>query len=295
MAARHLLPLGVILAFFAGAAARAQVPAAAAPADARRYDPAPWWMRDPIIASVGRVELITPANRAGFSATFQSVQRELPAATREAAAKVRQLGQALAAFGADKVQVQITFSTRPLYEQYRDRTGTVQENQRADQSERYQVDAQVSVVVRDVSLLERVYATVLAAGPASTNPVYFSMEPTNETRSDLARRAVEDATRRGRQAAEAAGGHLGALRLIDPTDRACQTDVLVAGAPQSGPDNEAATTEYASRAMAPAPPPPPPPPPPPGNAVTPEQMQVPLQPPLMSLQDSVCVIFSLTG
>ena len=47
--------------------------------------------------------------------------------------------------------------------------------------------------------------------------------------------------------------------------------------------------------MAMAPPAPPPPPPPPGNAITPEQMQVPLQPPLMSLQDSVCVIFGLTG
>ena len=299
MAVQKILALGVSLALLAGAAAQAQVPAGAAPADARRYGPAPWWMRDPIIASTGRVELIIPANRAGFSATFQSVQRDLPAATREAAAKVRQLGQALAAFGPDKVQVQITFSTRPLYEQYRDRTGTVQENQRADQIERYQVDAQVTVLVRDVSLLERVYATVLAAGPVATNPVYFSLEPTNETRSDLARRAVEDATRRGRQAAEAAGGHLGALRLIDPTGRACQTDVLVAGAPQSGPDNEVATMEYgrASADASPAPPPPPPPPPPPGDrtGMTPEQMQVPLQPPLQSLQDSACVIFSLNS
>ena len=293
MRAQRVLLIGVLLAM-ACAAAQAQTAGAG---DSRRYDPAPWWARDPIIASVGRVELRTPANRAGFSATFQSVQHDLPAATREAAAKVRQLGQALAAYGADKVQVQITFSTRPLYEQYRDRTGTVQENQRSDQIERYQVDAQVTVLVLDVALLERVYATVLAAGPVQTNPVYFNLEPSNEMRSDMALRAVTDATRRGRQAAEAAGGHLGAVRLIDPTGRACETDVLVAGAPRSGPDTEPATVEYASRGVtAPASPPPPPPPPAPGaGTLTPEQMQVPLQPPMLSLTDSACVIFGLAG
>jgi uncharacterized protein YggE len=245
---------------------------------------------------VGRVRLQTPANQAGFGATFQSVQHDLPAATREAAAKVRDLGRALAAYGADKVQVQINFTTRPLYEQYRDRAGTVQENQRSDQIERYQVDATVTVRVLDLSLLERVYATVLAAGPVSTQPVYFTFEPSNEMRSDLSRRAVENAVQRGRQAAESAGAHLGAVRLIDPTGRACETDVLVAGAPRSGPDNEISdVVTTASRMNAPAMPPPPPPPPPPGSGATVEQMLVPLQPPLMTLDDSACVVFSISG
>ena len=297
MQSRSTFLFGVLLALSSTAIAQAQPAPASSVAD-RRYGPAPWWARDPIIASVGRVEVITPANRAGFSASFQSVQRELPAATREAAAKVRALGQALAAYGADKVQVQITFSTRPLYEQYRDRTGTVQENQRSDQIERYQVDAQVTVLVRDISVLERVYATVLAAGPVATNPVSFSLLPTNEMRSDMAQRAVVDATRRARQAAEATGGHLGAVRLIDPTGRACETDVLVAGAPRSGPDNEYATVEMRDGMMSrmspvSMAPPPPPPSDQGGSSLSPEQMQVPLTPPLQSLQDSACVIFGL--
>lgn len=198
-----------------------------------RYVPAPWWMRDPVIASVGHVRAEVPANRAAFSATFQTIERTPAEASRKAADQVRALSQALAAYGADAVRVETSLITRPLYEQYRDSDGVMRENTRADRIQRYQVDAVIGMTVRDVAVLERVYAAIMAAEPTSISEVGFRLEPDNEIRTWLADQAVRDAAARARSATEAAGASLGAARVIDPSGRACQTDVL-AGWPSYG-------------------------------------------------------------
>jgi len=112
-----------------------------------RYVPAPWWMRDPVIASLGYVRTEVAANRAGFSATFQSIDRSAADASRKAADQVRALSQALAAYGVDKVRVETGLTTRPLYDQYRDENGVLRDNARSDRIERYQADATVTVTV----------------------------------------------------------------------------------------------------------------------------------------------------
>lgn len=266
----------------------------------RAYDPAPWWMDKPIIASTGQVWTEVTANRANLSATYEAVDRDAAQAQRAAADKVRALGEALAAYGADQVRVETTFNIQPLYDQYRDRQGEVNENQRADKIERYQVIANVAVEVRDVRLTERVYATLMAAKPSSTRPVTFRLEPENETRTQMSKLAVADARRRALLATEAAGADLGAVRLIDPTGRACETDVLVAGAGRSYGGSVGAYRV--------APPPPPPPPmaaPALENVVVtaqrraaelglnPDAIRLPLNPPLQRLESSACVVFSL--
>jgi hypothetical protein len=91
---------------------------------------------------------------------------------------------------------------------------------------------------------------------------------------------------------------VGAVRLIDPTGRACQTDVLVAGAGRP----YAETPAY--RVAAPAPPPA-------SQGVEemvvtaarrarevgldPDAIRLPLQPPMQRLEASSCVVFSLAG
>lgn len=230
MTRRLPLALSLLAAAFAAAPALAQTPPATI---GERYVPSPWWMRDPVIASIGHVRVEVAANRANFSASFQVIERTAEEASRKAADQVRALSQALAAYGEDAVRVETTLSTRPLYEQYRDGDGVLRENARADRISRYQVDAVISVTVRDVDVLERVYATVLASRPNSVGRVSFSLEPGNEVRSWLADQAVRDAANRARGAAEGAGARLGPVRVIDPSGRACQTDVL-AGWPSYG-------------------------------------------------------------
>ena len=265
----------------------------------QQYVPAPWWMRDPVIASIGYVRVELQANRAGFNATFQVVDRSVAEASRKAADQVRALSQTLAAYGVEKVRVETSLTTQPLYDQYRDENGILRDNTRADRIERYQAQATVSLSVRDTALLERIYATVVASQPNSISQVYFSLEPDNVAKSNLAREAVRDAANRARAAAENAGATLGSVRVIDPTGRACQTDVL-AGWPSYGSGASQATTVSedvvmtGSRMMAMAPPPPPPPAP--GQAPSEAQIEaarLALQPPLQVLTDQACVVYGL--
>ena len=291
-------------------AAAVVVPGLAAPAMAQtppatigqQYVPAPWWMRDPVIASIGQVRVELEANRAGFSAGFQSIDRSVADASRKAADQIRALSQALAAYGVDKVRVETSLSTRPLYDQYRDEAGNLRDNVRADKIERYQADASVRITIRDVAVLERVYATVVASQPTSIGQVYFTLDPENAWKSNLAAEAMKDARRRAEAAAENAGATLGSVRVIDPTGRACQTDVLAgwpsyqaAGGQETSVDEVVVTSSRMNRSMAAAPPPPPPPPPgaPAPTEAAIEAARLALQPPLQTLNDSACVVYGL--
>lgn len=260
--------------------------------------PAPWWMSQPVIASLGNVRAEVPANRAQFGASFQAVDKTAAQASSKAVAKVRELSRALAAYGADRAQIETTLLTRPLYDQYKNKEGQVLENQRSDKIDAYEVTASLTIRVRDVALLERIYAAVLGASPTSVSPVSFEFVPGNELLTQMQGEAIKNAVRRARSATEAAGARLNGIRVIDPTGRACQTDVL-AGWPaydSGGAGAEDVSDSVRSR-MAPAPPPPAAPveaPPPPGGAMS-QDLQLTLQPPMRELADSACVVFAITG
>ena len=291
----------VLAALMLSAAAASPALAQTPPATiGQPYVPAPWWMRDPVIASIGYVRVELEANRAGFSATFQVVDRSVAEASRKAADQVRALSRTLAAYGVETVRVETSLTTQPLYDQYRDENGILRDNTRADRIERYQAQATVSLTVRDVRQLERIYATVVASQPNAISRVYFSLEPDNVAKSNLAAAAMRDARARAEAATEGAGATLGAVRVIDPTGRACQTDVL-AGWPSYGSgasqattvDSEIVVTGSRMTAMAP---PSPPPPPAPGEAPSEDQIEaarLALQPPLQVLTDQACVVYGL--
>ena len=171
-----------------------------------------------------RTEL--PSNRARFGVRFSAVERTAAAASTAAAKQARALDQSLAALGVDRVRLNTSFLTRPLYDQYRQKDGTLVDNQRADKIDSYEVTAGLTITVRDVAVLERAYRTAVAAKPTGIDPVRFSLEPDNATKTWLATEAVKDAARRARQAVEASGGRLGAPKVVDPSGGVCQTQVL---------------------------------------------------------------------
>ncbi len=167
MTKRIVIAAGALLMVASPAAA--QVP----PAElGQRFVPAPWWMREPVVASMGMVRTEIAANRASFNAQFSEVDKSAAEATRKAAARVRELDAALRAFGGERARVITTFSTQPLYDQYRDKTGNLQENQRADRIDRYQVQANLAFQVRDIGVLERAYARGLCC-KNSVGPRFF--------------------------------------------------------------------------------------------------------------------------
>jgi uncharacterized protein YggE len=280
----------------AAAPALAQTPPATI---GQQYVPAPWWMRDPVIASIGQVEVELPANRAGFSASFQALDRSAAEASRQAADQVRALSQALASYGTQSVQVTTDISTQPLYEQYRNADGELVDNERADKIQRYQARAMVNVNIRDIAVLERIYATILASQPASVSSVDFFLEPENTWKANLEAEAVKDSRRRALAAAENAGATLGAVRLIDPTSRACQTDVLFGQTSYRGNDDQQTRVEeivVTGSRVRPMTTPPAAPRPAAGQAPSEDAIaaaRVALQPPLRTITDTACVVYGL--
>lgn len=257
---------------------------------AQAFDPAPWWMDRPIIASTGLVQMKLVANRASFSTNFNSVAKTTTEATEQAVNKVKGLANQLAAFGVDKVRIETTFDLRPIYDQYRDKDGKLIDNERADKIEAYEATADISVEVYDVAVIEKVYGAAVAARPTYIDEVTFTLEPDNATKTELFGLAVADAAQRAKLAVEATGARLGAVKLIDPTGRACDTDVLVERAPRPSPVYESSQYSSTERKR---------------RAVTPTDSIVsdfdwtnpafPLQPPLLPLNAKACVVYSLGG
>jgi uncharacterized protein YggE len=289
------LALALLIAGLAAAPAVAQT--AAAPG-LRVYDVAPWWMDKPVIPSVGYVWTELPANRAEIAVTYRALDRDLAQATRAAAQKARAIAASIATYGPDKARVTTTFDVTPLYQQYRDKQGEKVENERADKIESYQVSANVEVEIRDTRLVEPIYALLMSGKPAQAGSVQFSLQEENETRTEMFKLAVADARRRAELGAQAAGARIGAVRVIDPSGRACQTDILLSGAARG------VTAEDAMR----VPPPPPPPAPSRSNVeelvvtaqrraqeagLNPEEFRLPVQAPMERLEATACVVYSL--
>ena len=272
------------------------------PGTSAAYDKAPWWMNQSVITQTGYVYAELPANRAQFSATFLAVDDTVEKAQAKAIQQTKALQQALEKLGRDAVRVNTGFSMRALYEQYRDKSGTRVEDQRGDKITGYQVSLNITLEVRDMAALEKAYALVLAASPTQTNPIYFSLEPTNEINTWLYSKAVADAHERAANAVTAAGGQLGAIKVIDPTGRACKTDILARNAPDLGESmqaNEVVVTGM-RRSMAP-PMAAPPPPPAPAEAMADvgvleaRALANPFiqTPPLQRLTETACVVYGV--
>lgn len=282
----------LLLLVLAATPALAQVP----PAElGSRFVPAPWWMREPVIASQGYVRTEVPANRARFGVRFSAVEKTAAEATTAATAKARALDQSLSALGVERVRLTTTLNTRPLYEQYREKDGTLVDNQRADKIDRYEVTVQLFVTVRDVAVLERVYRLAVAARPTAIDGVQFNLEPDNATKTWLQVEAARDARKRAQLSAEAAGARLGGTKVIDPTGGVCQTQVLagwpsyVGGREPTDVERPDVVVSGARMMAAPAPAPPPPP----SLEQQADNVQVTLQPPLNQLTASACVIYAL--
>lgn len=285
---KHALLLAALLA----TPAFAQTPPATI---GQPFIPAPWWMKDPVIASMGHVRTEVPANRARFAARFSVVGKTAAEATTAATARARELDAALAALGRERVRLTTSLATRPLYDQFRQKDGTLVDNARADMIEAYEVTAVLAVEVRDTEVLERAYRLAVAARPSAIDTPSFSLEPANELKTWLYEAAVKDAARRARLATAAAGSRLGAVKLIDPSGGVCETQVLAGWPHYAGmapPTDVSPPSEMARYADAPAPmvmaaPPPP------GLEKQAEAVQVTLQPPLYPLSAQACVIHGL--
>ena len=258
-------------------------------------------VRDAVAAfnALGGVGSIKVVGHASSRTANMPVERHLEVIFQKSQARANAVAQALIRAGvpADKVRIETRFTITPLYEQYREKNGQMVDNERADKIDRYQVSIEFMVEARDVRLVEPVYAILMSAKPSRSGSPIFRLEVSDDVRTEMFKLAVEDARKRAEQAAAAAGTRIGAVRLIDPTARGCETDELLAYARPANSDIVARPVPSPRMAMAPmskieelvvA-----------GNrraaeaGLRPEDLQLPVQPPLEQLTGKACVIYSL--
>jgi uncharacterized protein YggE len=178
-------------------------------------DVAPWWLGQPVSASMGNAERKVSVNRADLTVTFQGTGKTAAEASRLARGQASLLAQALATLGRDKVRLESSLSITPIYQRYKDKDGRLVDNERADKIESYAARAELSLEVFDLTIYRQVIAAANAAQPFNLGGTDFRVEPDNTMQAALLREALSDAATRARDAAEAAGGHLGPVKLID--------------------------------------------------------------------------------
>lgn len=199
--------------------------AAAAPAFAQAVDPdrivRPYWWDKPVIESLGRSMMEVQPNRATFTVAFVETDANSGKAMESAVARAKVATEAVKKIAGDRARAKTSVNVEPYYEQYRDKDGNIQTNDRADRVKGYEARAQITVTLTDIALAGRARAAALALGPQDSNPITFSLEQTVEMQRDAMKLAAQDARLRAEVAATAAGGRLGDVVVLQEGQGPC--------------------------------------------------------------------------
>jgi uncharacterized protein YggE len=203
------------------AAALAALAAGSASAQTQEEFERPYWLNRSVIEVIGRARVEAPANRARFSVTFQETAREAGDAQAEAADRARLATAAMRDRGGDDIEISSAISVQPIYEEYRDREGNVQQRPGVQNITSYLGSVTLSVRILDTTRAANVRAAALAVGPEASEPLGYYLEETAELQRQVYVAAVEEAAGRAHAAARATGSTLGPLLVLQDGQGPC--------------------------------------------------------------------------
>ncbi|HVY88100.1 MAG TPA: SIMPL domain-containing protein [Hyphomonadaceae bacterium] len=263
----------------------------------------PYWWDKPVVEGLGRAQMDVSPNRARFDLAFVETDNQSDAATKKAVARAKIAYEAIHKVAGDKARVNTSVNVTAYYEQYKDKQGNIQTNDRADQVKGYEARVSMSVVLTDTSLAGRARAAALALGPQDSGRISIYLEQTAEMQRDILAEAAKDARQRATATASAAGGKLGDILVVQEGTESCLGNWSSSQVARlSNPDR---AYRYSAPMAAPPPPPPPPPAPPPvasgmvGNrtvTITEKDLaalDLPSDPNPSQISANVCVIYTL--
>lgn len=195
--------------------------AGASPAFAQDAFDRPYWLDRAVIETIGRAQVVVPADEASFSVTFREVASDSRAAMFAASDRARLATAAMRSRGGDAVSVASATAVEAIYEEYRNREGERVSSERADQIANYSVSVTLNVRVTNVALAADVRASAMAVGPQETGDLNYALTETAPARLRAYRAAVQDAATRARVSAEASGAVLGRLLVLQEGQGPC--------------------------------------------------------------------------
>jgi uncharacterized protein YggE len=164
---------------------------------------------DPAIVRVGgRAELYLPPDQARVSVSFYAPGRAAADATRAVSDRARALDLAIRLIDPAKVVIERTdIRVTPVMKEGGDR--------RPDQIRGFEGNADVTVLVKDLTLLTRTVEAAMNVNPDRFQDVAFSISDTRAARRLAREAAVADAVDKARTYVEGAGHRLGRLLLVE--------------------------------------------------------------------------------
>ncbi len=186
------------------------------------YYVTPYWTRQPVIEALGRAEMEVAPNRASFSVTYLETDKNANDASKLAVERARLAYDAIKKSSGDKARVQTSVSVQPYYEQYRDDSGNVIQNVRADKIKGYEARAFLNIIVEgDTAIAGKARAAALALGPENSSGLNAYLQASAEMQRAAYEAAVADAAARARASAQASGSTLGRLLVAQEGTGPC--------------------------------------------------------------------------
>lgn len=263
----------------------------------------PYWWDKPVVEGLGRAMIEVAPNRARFDLSFVETADKSDEAMKKAVQRSKIAYDAIKKVAGDKARVSTSVNVTAYYKQYKDKEGNMQTNYRADQVDGYEARVSMFVTLTDPALAGRVRAAALALGPQSVNPISIYLEQTPEMQRKALDEASKDARARAQLSANAAGGRLGDLLIVQEGTESCMGNWSTGQVARVlGGDN------YGGGYPPPAYAPPPPPPAPPSPAIASGQvgrqtitvsemdlaaLDLPSDPSPTTIQSNVCMIYTL--
>jgi len=186
---------------------------------------APVWARTASVEAIGRAYIEVLPNRGQFSVTYEARNEVSEDAVAEAVARANSVTQAMREIDGDNIRITSDLSVSPYYEQVTQHDGLfrerLEENRHPDALLGYTASVTITVIAFDLEHLADVRGAAMAAGPARSQDIRFSMQPSAELYREAFSAAVDDATERARIVAESAGGRLGPVQILLEGQQPC--------------------------------------------------------------------------
>ncbi|MFT6462053.1 MAG: hypothetical protein ACJA0Y_001555 [Maricaulis maris] len=186
---------------------------------------APVWARTASVEAIGRAYIEVLPNRGQFSVTYEARNAVSEDAVAEAVARANSVTLAMREIDGDNIRVTSDLRVSPYYEQVSQQDGLfrerLEENRHPDALLGYTAAVTITVITFDLQHLADVRGAAMAAGPARSQDIRFSMQPSAELYREAFAAAVDDATERARIVAESAGGRLGPVQILLEGQQPC--------------------------------------------------------------------------
>ena len=240
----------------------------------------PYWVDRPVVEVIGQANIEFAPNRANFTIKFFEVDTNSDEATRRVTDRVRPGLERARLLVGNKGTINAVYSRTILYEQYRDREGNRNENEREDKISSFVAYWEIDVSLTDMNLVSAVRAELLAIGGAEmTRNIEFELNPTPEQTRSVIAAAVNDGYEQAKMVASVHGMRPRLLVFEEGRTQclaSATTRPVVAGAPIRAASSELVVVT-GSRI----------------RKLTPEEMTMPISPEPVELSSSVCMVYAL--